>query len=132
MRESQDCDRPMYHVRCIQDIAKVPVARGRHWRCNDCFTRKTARGATMTESPAANAAPAAAAAAAAAAVPTTAIAAQAPVPATLPALTASDVARAGPVTKEADAVSEDHQPYGDAMFVLAEPGSQGPGPGGVP
>lgn len=143
-RHSQDCDRPMYHVGCIQDIAQVPVKRGRHWRCNDCYTRKTTTAKTTTVSPEANAAPDSPAAAAAAAAVTTAAtaaaaaaaAAQAPAPAPaaipVPTLAAGEVAREDPVTKRADTVSESHQSYGQAVFVLAEPGSMSPGPGSVP
>ena len=64
------------------------------------------------------------AAAAASAVPVVATAA-------LPVPMASDVTREGPVAKRADAVSESHQSYGQAVFVLAESGNQNPGPGSV-
>lgn len=36
----QDCDRPMYHHDCIRDDAKIPVERGLHWRCNECYDKE--------------------------------------------------------------------------------------------
>ncbi|KAI1376008.1 hypothetical protein F4677DRAFT_420008 [Hypoxylon crocopeplum] len=30
-----DCDKPLYHINCVQEDAKVPVGN-RNWRCNDC------------------------------------------------------------------------------------------------
>ncbi|KAK7977366.1 hypothetical protein PG988_004856 [Apiospora saccharicola] len=35
-----DCDRPMYHHDCIRDDAKIPVERGLHWRCNECYDKE--------------------------------------------------------------------------------------------
>ncbi|KAI1398056.1 hypothetical protein F4819DRAFT_469819 [Hypoxylon fuscum] len=32
---NSDCDKPLYHVSCIREVAKVPVS-SRNWRCNDC------------------------------------------------------------------------------------------------
>ncbi|KAK8094694.1 hypothetical protein PG997_001379 [Apiospora hydei] len=35
-----DCDQPMYHHDCIRDDAKIPVERGLHWRCNECYDKE--------------------------------------------------------------------------------------------
>ncbi|KAK8862602.1 Polycomb protein suz12-B [Apiospora arundinis] len=51
-----DCDRPMYHHDCIRDDAKIPVERGLHWRCNECYdkekeTKEAAAMAVETTAP---------------------------------------------------------------------------------
>lgn len=30
----------MYHHDCIRDDAKIPVERGLHWRCNECYDKE--------------------------------------------------------------------------------------------